>query len=350
MKPARDNAAPDLITIHGAFMAEPSPDIAESFTHMVNGVIAGDRRALAKAITLVESARDDDRAEAEALLRALMPRAGNSLRIGLSGAPGAGKSTFIEAFGMQLIADGHQVAVLAVDPSSRRSGGSILGDKTRMEQLSRNPSAFIRPSPSGGELGGVARRTRETIALVEAAGFDRVLVETVGVGQSETAVADMTDLFVLLLAPAGGDELQGVKRGIMELADIILVTKADGDMRPAALRQAADVSAALMFMSPRIAGWRVPVIAISALEGTGLDQVKAAIADFAAHDAEGRAQRRKAQDAAWMWNEFKALMLARALSNPKVAALARLLEDQVMRGEISPVAAARALVEGVNSD
>lgn len=310
---------------------------------MVNGVLGGDRRALAKAITLVESARDEDREAAEALLRSLMPRAGKALRIGLSGAPGVGKSTFIEAFGMQLIAQGHQVAVLAVDPSSRRSGGSILGDKTRMEQLSRNPSAFIRPSPSGGELGGVARRTRETIALVEAAGFDRVLVETVGVGQSETEVADMTDLFVLLLAPAGGDELQGVKRGIMELADIILVTKADGDTHAAALRQAADVSAALIFMSPRVAGWRVPVIALSALEGTGMDQVMAAIEAFALHTGEGLIARRRAQDAAWMWREFKALMLARALADPKVAALAKRLEDQVTRGEISPIAAARAL-------
>lgn len=316
---------------------------------MVNGVLAGDRRALAKAITLVESARDDDREAAEALLRALMPRAGKSVRIGLSGAPGVGKSTFIEAFGMQLINSGHRVAVLAVDPSSRRSGGSILGDKTRMEQLSRHPSAFIRPSPAGGELGGVARRTRETIALVEAAGFDRVLVETVGVGQSETAVADMTDLFVLLLAPAGGDELQGVKRGIMELADIILVTKADGDMHAAALRQAADVSAALMFMTPRVPGWQVPVIALSALEGTGLDQVKAAIEAFALHAGEGLIERRKAQDAVWMWSEFKALMLARALSDPKAAALARRLEDEVKKGLISPVAAARALAGAIAS-
>ena len=204
-------------------------------------LIAGERRALAKAITLVESTRAGDRAAARALMAAVAPHAGGALRLGLSGTPGVGKSTFIEAFGMMLVEAGHKVAVLAVDPSSARSGGSILGDKTRMDRLSRHPGAFIRPSPAGRELGGVARRTREAIRLVEAAGFDTVIVETVGVGQSETMVAEMTDLFVLLLAPAGGDELQGVKRGIMEIADIIVVNKADGALVPVAESTRADV-------------------------------------------------------------------------------------------------------------
>ncbi|MFN5827139.1 MAG: methylmalonyl Co-A mutase-associated GTPase MeaB, partial [Rhodobacterales bacterium] len=209
---------------------------------------AGDRRALARAITLVESARADHRVQAQALVAALRATGRQALRIGLSGTPGVGKSTFIESFGLMLTGQGHRVAVLAVDPSSARSGGSILGDKTRMDLLSRDPNAFIRPSPSQTQLGGVARRTREAVALCEAAGFDVVLIETVGVGQSETMVDDLCDLFVLLLAPAGGDGLQGVKRGIMEMADLILVNKADGDLRPAALRTCADYAGALRLL------------------------------------------------------------------------------------------------------
>ncbi|MEO1423799.1 MAG: methylmalonyl Co-A mutase-associated GTPase MeaB, partial [Pseudomonadota bacterium] len=214
-------------------------------------VAAGNRRALARAITLIESTRDDHRMQARALLGSLPQSPRPALRIGLSGTPGVGKSTFIEAFGMMLIDLGLRVAVLAVDPSSARSGGSILGDKTRMERLSRAPEAFIRPSPSQSTLGGVARRTRDAIAVCEGARYDVILVETVGVGQSETMVADMTDLFVLLLAPAGGDELQGVKRGIMEIADIILVNKADGALRPQAVRTCADYAGALRLMRRR---------------------------------------------------------------------------------------------------
>ncbi|MGB7241414.1 MAG: methylmalonyl Co-A mutase-associated GTPase MeaB, partial [Sulfitobacter sp.] len=210
----------------------------------------GERRALARGITLVESARDDHRAQATTLLNA-MPRDRQALRIGLSGTPGVGKSTFIESFGLLLTRQGLRVAVLAVDPSSARSGGSILGDKTRMDMLSRDPNAFIRPSPSQTHLGGVARRTREAVALCEGAGFDVILIETVGVGQSETVVAEMTDVFLLLLAPAGGDELQGVKRGIMEIADIILVNKADGDLKPAATRTCADYTGALRLLRKR---------------------------------------------------------------------------------------------------
>ena len=219
-------------------------------TDLAQRIVSGERRALARGITLVESARDDHRTQATALLAAL-PRDRQALRIGLSGTPGVGKSTFIESFGMMLVGLGLRVAVLAVDPSSARSGGSILGDKTRMERLSREPAAFIRPSPSQTYLGGVARHTREAVALCEAAGFDVVLIETVGVGQSETVVAQMSDIFVLLLAPAGGDELQGVKRGIMEMADVILINKADGDLKPAATRTCADYSGALRLLRKR---------------------------------------------------------------------------------------------------
>ena len=217
-------------------------------TALADRIRTGDRRALARAITLVESGRSDHRAQADALLETLAKDKREALRIGLSGTPGVGKSTFIESFGCLLTGQGLKVAVLAVDPSSTRSGGSILGDKTRMERLSRDPKAFIRPSPSQTELGGVARRTRDAVALCEAAGFDVVLIETVGVGQSETIVADMSDLFVLLLAPAGGDELQGVKRGIMEIADLILVNKADGELKSTAIRTVADYAGALRLM------------------------------------------------------------------------------------------------------
>ncbi|HGG65487.1 MAG TPA: methylmalonyl Co-A mutase-associated GTPase MeaB [Rhodobacteraceae bacterium] len=239
---------------------------------LASRVIAGERRALARAITLIESARSDHREQAAALLEAVKGAGRQALRIGLSGTPGVGKSTFIEAFGVMLTGQGKRVAVLAVDPSSTRSGGSILGDKTRMERLSRDPNAFIRPSPSQTALGGVARRTREAVMLCEAAGFDIVLIETVGVGQSETMVADMSDLFVLLLAPAGGDELQGVKRGIMEIADMILINKADGDLLPAATRTCADYTGALGLLRKRAQdpdGFPKAML-VSALTGDGL--------------------------------------------------------------------------------
>src|SRR5579872_1841209 len=234
----------------------------------------GDRRALARAITLVESTRDDDREADEQLLGAVGAGAGDgSARLGISGAPGVGKSTFIEAFGLAVIERGHKVAVLAVDPSSRRGGGSLLGDKTRMTELARDARAFIRPSPAGTTLGGVARRTREAILLAEAAGFDVVIVETVGVGQSETAVADMVDMFLLLLAPGGGDDLQGIKRGIVELADLILVNKADGDLKPAALRAVADYQHAVRMLRPASAEAAVEVVPVSALHHEGIDRL-----------------------------------------------------------------------------
>ncbi|SHG90389.1 methylmalonyl Co-A mutase-associated GTPase MeaB [Marivita hallyeonensis] len=235
-------------------------------------ILAGERRALARAITLVESGRADHRQDTLRLFEALKGHGKEALRIGLSGTPGVGKSTFIEAFGMMLTRQGLKVAVLAVDPSSTRSGGSILGDKTRMERLSRDPNAFIRPSPSQSHLGGVARRTREAIDLCEAAGFDVVLIETVGVGQSETVVAELSDLFLLLLAPAGGDELQGVKRGIMEMADIILVNKADGDLKTTAIRTCADYAGALRLLRkrPQDPDGFPKAMTVSALEDTGL--------------------------------------------------------------------------------
>jgi len=246
------------------------------------GVRAGDRRALARAITLVESTRADHRAEANALLGALLPHAGKSVRLGITGVPGVGKSTFIEAFGLHVIGEGHRIAVLAIDPSSKRGGGSILGDKTRMEQLARSEAAFIRPSPAGTTLGGVARRTREAMLVSEAAGFDVILVETVGVGQSETAVADMVDMFLLLLAPAGGDELQGIKRGIVELADLLVVTKADGDLAAAAGRTQAEYQHALRLLRPTVAGWTPSVLLTSAATGKGIAEVWQAVGRYRA--------------------------------------------------------------------
>jgi LAO/AO transport system kinase len=307
-------------------------------------VAAGDRRALARAITLVESHRPDHRAEAVALLARLAKAGRQALRIGLSGTPGVGKSTFIEAFGMMLTGQGLRVAVLAVDPSSTRSGGSILGDKTRMERLAREPLAFIRPSPSQTALGGVARRTREAVALCEAAGFDLVLVETVGVGQSETLVAGLSDLFVLLIAPAGGDELQGVKRGIMEAADLILVNKADGDLAPAARRTLADYAGALRLLRhrPEDPEGFPRALPVSALEGTGLAEAWAAmqaLADW--RRAEGWWQRtRAAQARAAFEEEVRLGLLARLTADPALAARIEAAGAEVAAGRADPGAAA----------
>ena len=310
-------------------------------------IIAGDRRALARAITLVESARADHRVEAEALLDRLAASGREAIRVGLSGTPGVGKSTFIEAFGMKLTEAGKRVAVLAVDPSSSRTGGSILGDKTRMERLAREPLAFIRPSPSQSELGGVARRTREAIAICEAAGFDMVLVETVGVGQSETFVAEMTDLFVLLLAPGGGDELQGVKRGIMEIADLILVNKADGDLAAAARRTAADYAGALRLMRPRPGdpeGWP-RVETVSALTGEGLSEAMASMEELARHrHASGAwAARRRAQARGWFEEELRRQVF-RELSRSQGGAEVETLARAVAEGRRAPASAAREAV------
>jgi LAO/AO transport system kinase len=310
---------------------------------------AGDRRALARAITLVESTKAVDRAEAEALLTVLLPFTGNAVRIGISGAPGAGKSTFIEAFGGYLTGTRKQVAVLAVDPSSRRSGGSILGDKTRMERLARDSNAFIRPSPAGTTLGGVARRTHEAMLLTEAAGFDVVLVETVGVGQSETAVSDMVDIFVLLVSPGGGDDLQGIKRGVMELADLVLVTKTDGDLVKAASRAASDYQAALHLMRPKYPGISAQVMKVSALEGVGIaavwDTLRELHENLAARGDLGRL--REDQARRWFRAEVQAV-LGEAISGDAAAARqARQVEADVIAGRALPHAAARKLIESI---
>ena len=307
---------------------------------------SGDRRALARAITLVESTRIRDRDAAEILLAALLPNTGRAIRLGISGAPGAGKSTFIEAFGTYLTGLGRRVAVLAVDPSSRRSGGSILGDKTRMEKLARDPLAFIRPSPSGATLGGVARRTREALLLVEAAGYDTVMVETVGVGQSETAVADMVDVFVLLVSPGGGDDLQGIKRGVMELADLVLVTKADGDLATAANRAASDYQAALHLMRPKYSGLSPNVLKVSAVAGHGVAEAWSAMTAF--HQdlaATGHLNAlREDQARRWFWSEIQAVLNDEIVADPHMAAKAAGLEASVVQGRALPHAAARALI------
>jgi LAO/AO transport system kinase len=282
---------------------------------LADGVRSGDRRALARAITLVESSRPDHRADARDLLDALLPDTGRSMRVGVSGSPGAGKSTLIESLGLQAVGEGHNVAVLAVDPSSSRSGGSILGDKTRMAELGRHPSAFIRPSPTGGTLGGVARRTREALLVCEAAGFDVVIVETVGVGQSEIAVADLVDLFVLVVSPAGGDELQGIKRGIMELADVIVVNKADGELLPSAQRAAGDLRNAVHLLRPKRAGWKVEVLLASALHGSGVVELWRVIQDRVRELGAGGELTilRTDQAVAWMWTEVRDELFGQAL-------------------------------------
>jgi LAO/AO transport system kinase len=316
-------------------------------TAIAQQIIEGDRRALARAITLVESTRADHRAEAEALLAEVLPYVGGAARVGISGAPGAGKSTFIEALGGHLVERDHRVAVLAVDPSSTRSGGSILGDKTRMEQLTRSPNAFVRPSPTGGTLGGVARRTREAMLLCEAAGFDVVLVETVGVGQSEVKVAAMVDLFLVLVAPGGGDELQGLKRGIMELADLVVVNKADGDLAATAAHTAADYSAALHLVRPRIPGWSPRVLMCSALTGAGIPEVWEAVVEFRDAVAGALAGLRAEQSREWMWSEVTDSLLDALAADAPTATLARRLESEVSEGTITPTAAARAVVDAL---
>lgn len=306
---------------------------------------AGDRRALARAITTVESTLPEHRRQADALLGELRADAGHAVRVGISGPPGAGKSTFIEAFGLHLLSLGRKPAVLAVDPSSPVSGGSILGDKTRMELLARDARAFIRPSPSGGTLGGVARRTREASFVCEAAGFDTILIETVGVGQSETAVAEMVDLFMLLLPPAGGDELQGIKKGIVELADLVVINKADGDLAAAAGRTASDYTAALHMLRPSRAVWHPPVLQISALEKRGIDRVWQAIEDHRRTLGQGGiAARRAAQAKATLWREIADLVRETLAAEPRLEALVQALEIEVSQGVTSPYAAAGRVV------
>ena len=326
-------------------MSAPMEDVTE----LGEKLCAGDRRALARAITLVESGRLDHRAQADALLEAVADPDRQALRIGLSGTPGVGKSTFIEAFGCMLTAQGLRVAVLAVDPSSTRSGGSILGDKTRMERLSRDPNAFIRPSPSQTQLGGVARRTRDAIALCEAAGFDVVLIETVGVGQSETIVAEMSDLFVLLLAPAGGDELQGVKRGIMEIADLVLVNKADGDLKSTATRTVADYAGALRLMRKRDGdpeGYPL-AMPVSAIEEIGLDTAWGAMRELEEYRKKSGywATRRAEQARGWFEDEVRLGLLSRLQRDPKAETAMEALRADVSTGARAPSAAAAEVLD-----
>ena len=306
----------------------------------------GDRRALARALTLVESTRPDHQRQSEGLIETILPDCGHATRLGISGPPGAGKSTFIERFGLDGIARGHRIAVLAVDPGSKRGGGAILGDKTRMAELGRAPDAFIRPSSAGAETGGVARRTREAILVCEAAGFDTVLVETVGAGQAETTVAEMVDMFVLVLPPASGDELQGIKRGIVELADLILVNKADGELRDHAHRSAAEYANALRLIRPAHADWQVAVRAVSALTGDGIDAAWDDVARFrAVLEASGAWQRRRAdQGRAALWREIGDSLVERFRAAPAVAARIGEIERDVMEGGRTPAAAARLLL------
>jgi LAO/AO transport system kinase len=313
---------------------------------LLAGVQRGERRAIGKAVTLVESSRAEHRPDAEALLSALAPAAGRARRLGISGAPGVGKSTFIEAFGRHVVDQGHRCAVLAVDPSSARTGGSILGDRTRMEELSRDPRVFIRPSPAGATLGGVARRTREVMLVCEAAGFDVVLVETVGVGQSEVAVAGMVDGFVLLIPPGGGDELQGIKRGLIELADLVVVTKTDGELAATARRTAAEYQHAVRLHRPRSPAWTPKVLTVSALAGEGVGAVWDACREL--HDrlvAAGELDdRRRAQNRDWLATELADALAARLRTDPRAGALLAELTPSVEAGTLlAPIAVRRVL-------
>ncbi|MBM3511392.1 MAG: methylmalonyl Co-A mutase-associated GTPase MeaB [Alphaproteobacteria bacterium] len=319
---------------------------APSEDDLLHALAAGDRRALARAITLVESRRPEDIRRAHALLDAVLPKTGRARRIGVSGPPGAGKSTLIEALGLHVTGLGLKLAVLAVDPSSTRSGGSILGDKTRMAELAQAPLAYIRPSPSRGALGGVAERTREAMLLCEAAGFDVVIVETVGVGQSEVAVADMVDLFALILAPGGGDELQGIKRGIVELAELVIVNKADGDLIGTAQHLAAEYVAALSLLRPLSPAWKPEVVLCSALAREGIAEVWATMErQRAALEGAGElARRRRGQARDWLWRQVSEGVVAALRADAGTRALAQALEAQVEAGTLSTAAAADRLI------
>jgi LAO/AO transport system kinase len=320
-----------------------SPDIHA----LAKDLRAGQRAALARAITLVESRRGDHQAAARELVQALLPHTGDAVRVGITGSPGVGKSTTIDALGMFLIERGHRVAVLAVDPSSARTGGSILGDKTRMARLASSDDAFIRPSPSSGTLGGVAAKTREAMLLCEAAGFDIVLVETVGIGQSETAVCDMTDFFLALMLPGAGDELQGIKKGLVELADMIAINKADGDNLKRANLAAADYRSALHILSPRSEHWHPPVETYSALCCTGLDRLWQKILDHrTAMTASGEfASRRREQQVKWMWSMLESRMMARLRADPAIRTRLKKMEAEVADGRVSPAVAAEQIAE-----
>lgn len=318
----------------------------------VKGVLDGKRAHIARAITLVESTRPDHRALAQQLLRELLPHSGNARRVGISGVPGVGKSTFIDALGTMLTGLGHRVAVLAVDPSSSRTGGSILGDKTRMERLAVDPAAFVRPSPTAGTLGGVAKATRESIVVMEAAGYDVVLVETVGVGQSETAVAQMVDTFLLLTLARTGDQLQGIKKGVLELADAIAVNKADGPHERDARAAARELAGALRLMHPADAAWTPPVLTCSARESTGLDTLWERLEQHRALlDSTGRlAAKRRDQQVDWTWTMVRDELLDSLRSHPQVRALTPSLEQRVRDGELTATLAAEEILGAFRGD
>jgi LAO/AO transport system kinase len=314
---------------------------------LARDIRAGDRAMLARAITLIESKRADHRKAAHHLVQELLPLTGKAVRLGITGAPGAGKSTTIDALGTTLTAQGHQVAVLAVDPSSSRTGGSILGDKTRMARLASDPHAFVRPSPSSGTLGGVAAKTRETMLLCEAAGYDVVLVETVGIGQSETAVADMTDFFLVLMLPGAGDELQGLKKGLVELADMVAVNKADGDNIARAKVAAAEYRAALNILTPQSETWSPPVVTYSALTGNGISELwSQVLAHKKLMTASGElATRRRAQQVKWMWSMLEERLTARLRSDPAVRGKVRQAEAAVAAGKLTPTLAVEEIAQ-----
>lgn len=324
-------------------MRQPVSDLAAAVRN-------GDRAALPRAITLIESTRPDHRAQAQQLLLALMPEAGSGMHVGITGVPGVGKSTAIEALGMYLIEQGHRVAVLAVDPSSTRTGGSILGDKTRMARLAMHPNAYIRPSPTSGTLGGVAKATRETIVLLEAAGFEVILVETVGVGQSEVTVANMVDTFVFLTLARTGDQLQGIKKGVLELADIVVVNKADGEHAAEAKAAARELTGAMRLIHPRETLWRPPVLTMSALEGRGLAELwdtvlrhRQTLTDAGEFEA-----RRRAQQVDWTWSMVRDTVLDRVLSHPAVKKIRAEVERQVRDGELTPALAAQQILDAAD--
>ena len=324
-------------------------DLPAPVAPLAEAILAGERAALARAITLAESRRADHREQAQALIQHLLPKTGGAIRVGITGVPGVGKSTTIDALGCFLTEKGHKVAVLAVDPSSSRTGGSILGDKTRMARLAVDPNAYIRPSPSSGTLGGVAARTRETMLLCEAAGFDVILVETVGVGQSETAVADLTDFFLVLMLPNAGDELQGIKKGIIELADMIAVNKADGAGATPARAAAAQYRAALHILAPSSVLWSPPVVTISGLTGEGLDALWRKIEDHRArHEAKGLiAEKRRRQDVKWMWAMVEDRLQAKLRHDPSLKARTPALEAAVAAGTLAPTLAAEEIAQAL---
>jgi len=334
-EPARADAAP-----------RSGAPPASSVEALADGVRAGNRRSLAKAITLVESTRADHQEAAQRLLEVLLPATGQAARVGISGVPGVGKSTFIEAFGLHLIGTGKRVAVLAVDPSSARFGGSILGDKTRMQRLSVAPEAFIRPSPSSGSLGGVARRTREAMLVCEAAGYDVILVETVGVGQSEYAVASMVDFFLVLMLAGAGDELQGIKKGILELADGLAINKADGENVARAQRAATELQSALRFFRPRSARWEPRVLTVSSLQADGMDRVWAMIEEHRASlgSCGELADKRREQQRSWLWSMVEDGLKREFLGRADVKQLLPEIEAGVLDARLTPTEGARRLL------